>query len=54
MAVAGTILTKQYTNAITLHEQKKQILSHATSVGNKWKQIEDRKTFVMSNIVSIV
>ena len=29
-------------------------MSHATSVGNKRKQIEDRKTFVISNIVSIV
>ena len=27
---------------------------HATSIGNKRKQIEDRKTFVISNIVSIV
>ena len=33
---------------------KKKILSHATSVGNKRKQAEDRKTFVISNIVSIV
>ena len=45
MAVTGTILPKQYANAITLQEQKKKILSHATSVGNKQKQIEDRKTF---------
>ena len=34
--------------------KKEKILSHATSVGNKRKQIEDRKTFVVSNIVSIV
>ena len=33
---------------------KEKILSHATSVGNKRKQTEDRKTFVISNIVSIV
>ena len=33
---------------------KRKILSHATSVGNKRKQTEDRKTFVISNIVSIV
>ena len=33
---------------------KIKILSHATSVGNKLKQTEDRKTFVISNIVSIV
>ena len=33
---------------------KKQILSHATSVGNKRKQTEDRNFFVISNIVSIV
>ena len=32
----------------------KEIFSNATSVGNKWKQTEDRKTFVISNILSIV
>ena len=54
MAVTGTILPKRYSNIITLHEQKKTILSHATSVGNKRKKTKDRKTFVISNIVSIV
>ena len=34
--------------------KKEKILSHAISVGNKRKQTEDRKTFVISNIVSIV
>ena len=29
-------------------------MSHATSIGNKQKQTEDGKTFVISNIVSIV
>ena len=29
-------------------------MSHATSVGNKRKQTEDRKYLLMSNIVSIV
>ena len=29
-------------------------MSHATSIGNKRKQTEDRKTFVISNNVSIV
>ena len=29
-------------------------MSHATSIGNKQKQTEDRNTFVKSNIVSIV
>ena len=53
MAVTGTILPKRYANVITRHG-KKQILSHATSVGNKRKQTEDRKTFFISNIVSIV
>ena len=53
MAVTGAISPKKYANAITRHEQKK-ILSHATSVGNKQKQTEDRKDFVISNIVSIV
>ena len=33
---------------------KRKIFSHAKSVGNKRKKIEDRKTFVISNIVSIV
>ena len=54
MAVTGAILPKRYANVITRHEQKKEILSHATSVGNKRKQTEDRKTFFVSNIVSIV
>ena len=53
MAVTGAILPKQYVNAITRHEQKKEILYHTTSVGNKQKQIEDRNFFI-SNIVSIV
>ena len=54
MAVTGTILPKQYANVITRHEQKKKTLSHATSIGNKRKQAKDRKTFFISNIVSIV
>ena len=52
--MTGTVFPKQFANVITRHEQKKEILSHATSVGNKRKQTEDRKTFFMSNIVSIV
>ena len=48
MAVTGTILPKRYANVITRHEQKKKILSHATTVGNKRKQIEDRNFFVIS------
>ena len=43
MAVTGNILPKRYDNVITRHEQKKKILSHATSIGNKRKQTEDRK-----------
>ena len=54
MAVTGNIFAKQYANVITRHEQKKKILPHATSIGKKLKQTEDRKTFVISNIVSIV
>ena len=53
MAVTGTILPKQYANVISRHKKKENILSHATSVGNKRKQTEDRKTFVISNIFSI-
>ena len=54
MAVTGTIFPKIYAIAITRQEQKKKILSQATSVDNKQKQTEDRKTFVISNIVYIV
>ena len=53
MAMTGAILPKQYANAMTRYEKNKNF-PHATSVGNKWKQTEDRKTFVVSNIVSIV
>ena len=35
MVVTGTILPKRYANVITRHEQKKKMLSHATSIGNK-------------------
>ena len=51
MAVTGAIYPQKYANAINRHEQNKY---YATSVGNKRKQTEDRKTFVVSNIVSIV
>ena len=54
MAMTGTILPKRYANVINRHKQKKNIFSHATSIGNKRKQTEDRKTFVISNIVFIV
>ena len=37
MEVTGAILPKQCANEITRHEQKKKILSNATSVGNKQK-----------------
>ena len=54
MAVTGAIFPKIYANAITENEQKKKMLSHATSVGNKQKQTEDKKYFFVSNIVYIV
>ena len=54
MAVTSAILLKGYADAITWHEQKKKLLSHATYVDNKQKQTEDRNIFVISNIVSIV
>ena len=54
MAVIRAILPKNYANTITRHEQKKTIFPCATSVSNKQKQTEYRKTFVISNIVSIV
>ena len=54
MAVTHAILPKKYANAISLHEQKKNIFSHATSVGNKQKQTEDRMFLVLTNIVSIL
>ena len=53
MAVTGAIFPKQFSNAIAQHEEMKQLLSHAESVGSKRKQTEDRKTFFISNIVSI-
>ena len=37
-----------------LTQTQENILSHATSVGNKQKRTEERKTFVISNNVSIV
>ena len=43
MAVTGTILPKRYANVITQYEQNINTLSHATSIGNKRKQTEDRK-----------
>ena len=40
--------------SIQLPDTNKNKLSHATSVGNKLKQTEDRNFFVVSNIVSIL
>ena len=54
MAVTGAIFQKTYSNVITRHEQKKNILSHATSVDNKQKLTEEKKTYIISNIVSIL
>ena len=54
LEVTGSILPKKYANAITQHEQKKEIFPHAKSIGNKRKQTEDRETFYVSNIVYIV
>ena len=42
MVVTGAIFPEKYSNAITRHEQKKTILSHAKYVGNKQKETEDR------------
>ena len=54
MEVIGAIFPKRYANEITRHEQKEKIFPHETSIVNKRKQIEDRKTFVVSNLVSIM
>ena len=35
LEVTGAIFPKKYANAITQHEQRKKILSHATSIGTK-------------------
>ena len=43
MAMTGAIFPKQYANEIIPYEQRKKIFSHATFVGNKRKQTEDRK-----------
>ena len=40
----GDLFLKQYANAITRHEQNLKINPHATSVINKLKQKEERKT----------
>ena len=42
------------TNMLIQLPDMSKILSHATSVSNELKQTEDRNTFVVSNIVSIV
>ena len=53
MAVTGAKLCQKcQCNYPTLTKEK--ILSYATYVSNKQKQTEDRKSFVVSNIVSIV
>ena len=54
IAVTSAIFPKKYASTTNQHEQKKYILFHATSVGDKQKQTEYMKTFVISNIVSIV
>ena len=51
MAVTGAIFPKKYANEITWHEQNKK-LSHATSVGNKLKQTEDRNKIFIYNMSS--
>ena len=51
MAVTGAISQKNM--PMQLPDMNKK-LSHATSVGNRRKQTEDRKTFVIYNIVFIV
>ena len=45
MTVTGAIFSTKYANAITRHEQKKKMLSHATPVSNKREQTEDKKLF---------
>ena len=37
-----------------LNTNKRKMLSDATSVGNKQKQVEDRRMFFISNIVAIM
>ena len=53
MAVTGTIFQKDMRMQLT-DMNKRKILSHATSIGNRRKKTEDGKTFFISNIVSIV
>ena len=53
MAVNGAILPKNTPMQLPNTNKRKQF-SHATSVGNKLKQTEDKETFVIPNIVSIV
>ena len=53
MAVTGTILPKRYANVITQQEQRKNIFP-CRICWKKREQTEDRKTFVISNIVPIL
>ena len=52
MAVTSAIFPKNMPMQLTDMKKRKK-MSHATSVGNKQKQTEDRNFFVISNIVSI-
>ena len=54
MAVTGAILPKNIPMQLPDMNKIKKKLSHATSVGNKQKHTEDRKTLFISNIVFIV
>ena len=54
VAQAGAIVPQTYVTAILHQEQKTKMIAAAKANGNSRKQTEDRKTFVTSNIVSIV
>eukprot|EP00978_Attheya_sp_CCMP212_P034636 scaffold146167_cov65-Attheya_sp.AAC.1 len=53
-AQAGAIISKEYTTAIHHQKQQTKMIAVAKSNGNSRKQTEDCKTFVTTNLVSIV
>jgi hypothetical protein len=54
VAQAGAIIPKEYVTAIHHQKQQTKMIAVAKSNGNLRRQTEDRKTFVINNLVSIV
>jgi hypothetical protein len=54
MHAVGPIVPKEYAAAIYQHQQKQRLITCAQAAGNKKRPCDDRKTFVYSNIVSVI